>query len=436
MKSNVSTSHNYFIFSLWQICNLVYFLLAAFYIWGTILFSFKLNSTLETLVSVKTQSSPPTVHTQPSTYPSVQPSFSQKQPPPRSPNPGYCSNLFFDIVNTVQVGPVSLHNLGGDFGQEEMSSFIHKISEQLRPVQSDGTLCNVYFRGDAHYKGKPQFGGKGCQKVWFVMNGEQSRSEVLHKASKRHMGKFFHDFIYVGNWWASWSENFTDNEVTSFWLPYVSTNFVSHEDFTPMDLFNRTPMFHEDRKVIVYQQRNCDEHRESYWDSINELLKQTLGVVGTSLSKCNGFKDLGERKNFTQVSENHFDDTIYSYSNFEFSLNMEHNSNDIGYITEKIADGFLASSLPIYRGAKQIEQIFLPGSFLSEWNAKTRMLTLLEEPEELRRLQTEPVISEAAMRRFFSWHPSVWPYFGDAMRADIWKAIAKHCHLTVDEIYR
>ena len=113
---------------------------------------------------------------------------------------------------------------------------------------------------------------------------------------------------------------------------------------------------------------------------------------------------------------------------------MEHARSDIGYITEKVADALLAGAIPIYAGATdaQIKAVFATESFLHvhqghDAQAARRVIELLRDKKSRDEMRRRRAVSPESMRRFFSWHPAVWPLYGDGMRRTILSAVSKHC---------
>jgi len=127
-----------------------------------------------------------------------------------------------------------------------------------------------------------------------------------------------------------------------------------------------------------------------------------------------------------------------SYSEYKFAVTMEHVTNDIGYVTEKVFDALEAGAIPIYSGASQIHQLLQKDRFffmenISDAEATARQVVdILNNRSSYNSMFADMVlkngvVSDAVMRRFFSWHPAVWPTHGDALRHDILVELAKLC---------
>ena len=117
-----------------------------------------------------------------------------------------------------------------------------------------------------------------------------------------------------------------------------------------------------------------------------------------------------------------------------------------GYVTEKLVSALLAGAVPVYAGAREVAEVFERGSFVplagvgrrgARFDERARavaarVVDLLrpgaERSASYARLRAAPAVSDAALRRFFSWHPAVWPTHGDSLRRLIVGELARHCN--------
>jgi hypothetical protein len=93
----------------------------------------------------------------------------------------------------------------------------------------------------------------------------------------------------------------------------------------------------------------------------------------------------------------HFDDSLIEhYAKYKFALVFE-NCQEDGYITEKITRAFEAGSIPVYFGASDVTEFFNPKAFLlvrgpdDVEGVVQRMKYLLEHPDELDQMASEPI---------------------------------------------
>mmetsp|Transcript_35465 Transcript_35465/g.112752 ORF Transcript_35465/g.112752 Transcript_35465/m.112752 type:complete len:236 (+) Transcript_35465:2-709(+) len=210
-----------------------------------------------------------------------------------------------------------------------------------------------------------------------------------------------------------------------------------------MDLVyrGRTRFGREKRGTVAYQHTSCHPYRERLFDQLHEGLARSKRMGPSALSRCAGASgnhgyvpaDDGGCPNGTR-----FDKTVCRYEEFLFAETLEHKAsyNSVGYVSEKIVDAFLAGAVPIYSGAAQVNQIFNPKAFVhadvsSEEGMQAtvgRVLELLENRTKYERMRRiEPVVSHAALRKFFSWHPAVWKTHGDELRWKILVEVLRHC---------
>ena len=58
-----------------------------------------------------------------------------------------------------------------------------------------------------------------------------------------------------------------------------------------------------------------------------------------------------------------------------------------------------------------------------------RVVALLDvaNAPQYERLRDHAAVSAESLRRFFSWHPAVWPTHGDAMRREIIGELVRRC---------
>ncbi|CAK0802244.1 unnamed protein product [Prorocentrum cordatum] len=241
----------------------------------------------------------------------------------------------------------------------------------------------------------------------------------------------------------------------------------------------------EGQGTIAYQQRSCAtnkhrdaeanrsgwrNYRERFWDRVNELLAKQGGHGGYAIGQCNGEKHLGQlltpvynkasldaRRGMPEFLERVFgnisvglwkgkmtfsgaeftftkyDESAVKYSHFRFVVSLENTLNSVGYITEKVMDSLLAGAIPVYAGCDQAPDVIDPRSYLllkpgqNDQEVAERVVHALMDPAEYDRMMMESAISEAQLRRFFSWHPAVWPAYGDGLRRRIVAELQRLC---------
>merc|ERR1711924_80282 len=106
-----------------------------------------------------------------------------------------------------------------------------------------------------------------------------------------------------------------------------------------------------------------------------------------------------------------------------------------GYLTEKIVDAFLAGAIPVSDSSAERALVFRSESYIavngSDLKTVTdgaeRVVELLRNHDDYERIRREPAVSEESLRKFFSWHPAVWPSHGDSLRQTIVDEVLQHC---------
>mmetsp|Transcript_30515 Transcript_30515/g.72161 ORF Transcript_30515/g.72161 Transcript_30515/m.72161 type:complete len:435 (+) Transcript_30515:122-1426(+) len=347
-------------------------------------------------------------------------------------------------LETGVVNNFSIHNAGGMFAG--MEYFNHALTTDLdETLARELANCPLETMGG---KGAWRRGNISAGRIWIFVNGETSMGYQFWNWIAPDMLPGDRGVI-VGNWWNETHEEFESPQVTSIWVPFASTSFAERRYRTPMDLWNRNrnTRFNRKRKYLLgYQQTCCWSEREAFWDEVNHVAGERLNETGKALGKCNGNMELGERLSLPDGPSDgpyrfsgHMDSSMGRYENFRFVFSAEHGENYMGYISEKIVNAFLAGAVPIYFGAQPelLDQVFVPDTYIltsmrkEERHKKSLELftAAAEDPRLYERLlhRSEPLVTEASMRRFFSWHPDVWPHFGDELRRRILMAALKKC---------
>jgi len=115
------------------------------------------------------------------------------------------------------------------------------------------------------------------------------------------------------------------------------------------------------KHFLIYITSNCVGFRESTFDLLTKnALAEGLGRPRAA-GRCHGL--FPEASIYQNDREDRFEVTIETMKHYKFSLVME---NEVlsGYITEKIIQGFLASTIPIYYGTTEIFDLFNRDAFV------------------------------------------------------------------------
>jgi len=350
-----------------------------------------------------------------------------------------CKKLFPNRRRWKQVGPLDLYNWRGNVGGVQL--FFEFLMKNMTTLSSQ-TKCHVHFRGDDGFPEEENHFNHSeepyCNAIFVVIHGEDKDSEEVAAKTRVNIGNPNAHIIVLGNWWNSTHETYSNETVTSIWLPFASISFAERSAQTPMDLIHRKQNNRTDRKAAIYRQRRCADHRQHFWDVLNAEMKEQINETGIAVSRCNGHLHSGLKIKIPRkpYSDWRYDDNVQLYSRYELSINMEHNINHNGYVTEKLVDGLLSGSLPIYSGSAQVLDFFLPNGFLhlipgeNDEEVAEKAVSLLQDETKLREAQSVPnIISVEKFQKFYTWHPSTWDEFGDHLRRKIWNLLTDTCGL-------
>ena len=110
--------------------------------------------------------------------------------------------------------------------------------------------------------------------------------------------------------------------------------------------------------------------------------------------------------------QTHYFNTVM-FQDFRFMLLFE-DAKIPGYITERIVDGFMAGTVPIYYGTTQIFDIFNPKAFVyydinNPQEALDRIKFLEENPDAYQQMLNEPILAdgERTIEKYFSFEESI-----------------------------
>lgn len=214
--------------------------------------------------------------------------------------------------------------------------------------------------------------------------------------------------------------------LTVLHVPLASTSFAGRQEHSPGDLATESRPFVAKEKLLAYLAYTCVDHRERMFDLLASLARQGLGSV-EALSRCAGYQSGRHRvRNHTRSNGDFLDEAVQLLRPYRFALVFE-NKLVPGYVTEKIVNAFLAGCIPVYWGSTSVLDIFNPDAFVyanalqaagaNDYasvdplagldHVAFEVLRLATDPAALHRMATAPVLSQAQLVMYFSWHPAV-----------------------------
>ena len=217
-------------------------------------------------------------------------------------------------------------------------------------------------------------------KWWVMVKGLGSNGEV----DQHTVEKFFNP------------SSRPKNTGTNFLL-YVNSHYVAYREMAAYSLSQLGPMH-----VLGECQGN-----------LNELPKEV--VDASRPARCLPYShdkrpnniivpdDIGKGNFFSRVK----------FQDFRFMLLME-DANISGYITDRIIDGYMAGTVPIYYGTKQIFDIFNSKAFVyfdinNPQEALSRIKYLESNPNVYQQMLNEPILADGdhTIEKYFSFEDSI-----------------------------
>ncbi len=154
----------------------------------------------------------------------------------------------------------------------------------------------------------------------------------------------------------------------------------------------------------------------------NEMVKANVSIDHIEQMVSVGQKvypemDFSSNRGHESVDGMHtfYDDGVLLMRSYRYVLLFE-NSDNPGWITERILTAFLSGSVPIYWGTRDVLRFFNPASFIYLPKYNNDPIVLMNflrnrvdaHPAVFKAYQTARIFqSEQAYRDFFAWHPSV-----------------------------
>ena len=192
--------------------------------------------------------------------------------------------------------------------------------------------------------------------------------------------------------------------------PCLKMYHVAHttlvHPYSALDFLNIRPYAHRPW-LLAYINTNCVRHREQAFDDLSQLARDRGLEAPHALGKCHGSSN-DNFWNYTRNGGNRLHSVVEQLQNYRFALTME-NSETPGYITEKIANAFIAGTIPVYFGTREIFEIFNERAFVfydvhDPHSALDRIARLATNESEYRKVLSEPVLArgEETLREYFS----------------------------------
>lgn len=358
--------------------------------------------------------------------------------PGHGPGASHASYLQRSGAVAGEAGDANITNHGGMFGRDSLDNFLNLLLQDL-PAEQAAALarCGAHLKGDLGRPSLWQEHVDAAAEVWILVVGEDVPPEVL--LSWLEGGPPRRRFLVlgpVGPEQLGLRNATMEKYIRTIWVPMASLDFMEQRGHTPMDLVHRgRPPRRDEARTVAYQQQDCAPHREAFWDRLCTSM-QAMGRACHALAKCNGHEHLGlqdDEGNEGRASPSRDDNSVERFARYRFVVALESHMSGGGYVTEKIVNPLLAGSVPIYAGSKRVSEVFDPATFVEYdpadggASAIARVGELLRRPEEYEAMISKPAVTPESLKAYFSWHPSVWPEYGDGLRQRIVNDVLSLC---------
>lgn len=202
--------------------------------------------------------------------------------------------------------------------------------------------------------------------------------------------------------------------------PMVAMQWSHLEKYaSPLALTTRPNKHTRKTKTCAYLSHRCEPHREDFFNRLQAFLHQE-GLGGCdAIGSCHGNgQQVGAAVPVARNDEPHYiDGAVEAYKPYKFVIAMENKWVD-GYLTEKVANALLASSVPLYWGSPAVHEVFNTEAFIElprdlspggaeVWPVLQRIKELATNDTAYRKMQEAPALREGALEEIFSWHDDV-----------------------------
>mmetsp|Transcript_19829 Transcript_19829/g.51903 ORF Transcript_19829/g.51903 Transcript_19829/m.51903 type:complete len:461 (-) Transcript_19829:35-1417(-) len=193
------------------------------------------------------------------------------------------------------------------------------------------------------------------------------------------------------------------------YVPWAALSFVSRTQ-PPAALLRPAGAPAEARtKAVLYLNKHRVWYRENF---VRDLRDGNIPVVSRDDLLRNGtLSDVRAANVKTEDGRQlFFDEAVEVAARFDVLLAFE-NAVKPGWVTEKIVNGFLAGTVPAYRGTDDVFRFFNREAFIHCASAGTRceaaIRRALADGDALRRLREAPPVTAEGYARLFPWHDTV-----------------------------
>ena len=307
-------------------------------------------------------------------------------------------------LNTYLQSSIVPKNLSSNIHRERKiytchNNWVQKLSKQIFRTQHVKILQknDITFSNDILVNAYDQYNrDKNCQNYNFV------GKRVVFDGEAYDFHNDMSNLYYVGR--PIKDMNFK-GQVSCI---YAAMFMLYPMNISPLQLLK--PRIKQSRKFLIYAQSHCVRFRESAFDMIVSMANSRGLSNPHAFGNCYGSHPELHIRNKPKKT---WKQNYKSMQDYRFVLAME-NTARAGYITEKIINAFLASTIPIYHGTIDIMKIFNSDSFIffnisNPEPALQKILYLEKNATAYDEMLKTPVLKNglATLKQyFFSYPPS------------------------------
>ena len=185
---------------------------------------------------------------------------------------------------------------------------------------------------------------------------------------------------------------FAENQLPDFRMTDYA---ISNSHFNYLDRHIYAPSIYRN---LFYKNVSYDDFKKARKNALNgpkrtkfcaTVISNIEGKRINFIEEINKYKNIDQGGSYNNNIGGKVKDKIEFLTLYKFSIAMENSENN-GYITEKLMDSFLGGTIPIYYGGYMADEFFNPKSFIlirgeNDLNKKIEYIKLIDNDDELYR---------------------------------------------------
>eukprot|EP00475_Leptophrys_vorax_P001061 TRINITY_DN1055_c0_g1_i11.p1 TRINITY_DN1055_c0_g1~~TRINITY_DN1055_c0_g1_i11.p1 ORF type:complete len:151 (+),score=24.26 TRINITY_DN1055_c0_g1_i11:458-910(+) len=135
------------------------------------------------------------------------------------------------------------------------------------------------------------------------------------------------------------------------------------DDLQKLHLNDPEKMLSQKTGAVAFLVKRCDSDMYQPDNTLRIALFDGLLDKYPNLTKAYGNCRKNVKVEDTRNTLGYLETAVEIYKTFKFAITLE-NAAHPGYITEKIVNGFLANTIPVYFGDSRVKELFNPKRFI------------------------------------------------------------------------